>query len=190
MQDSFDIFFDLTSELTKEDIVFSVKIPDKFVPYKWRGFCYDLSALFRYNHPSTVNTASWNLTVRDDYTTRDPMIAMLPYGAMRVRVDKPTEVYNISGSRQNIIATSFGEIILNTKDSTLVIAKYRLEDPLYPSTFEIQNENQFDFVIEESNTIGDSIKFNLSTSRYTSSNGKVGWTPVYFIIKFRFFLIN
>ena len=190
MQDSFDIFFDLTTELTKDNVNFIVKIPNKFVPYKWRGFCYDLSALFRYNHSSSVSTASWNTTVRNDYATRDPMIAMLPYGAMRLRVDKATEVYDINGSRQNVVATSFGEFILNTKDQSLVIAKYRLEDPLYPSTFEIQNEEQFEFNIEQTNRFGDVIQFNKTTSRYTSENGKVGWTPIYFIIKFRFFLIN
>ena len=187
MRNYFDIICDVTTNLSTSIIV---NIPNSMSSYKWEGYCTECTALFRYTHNSgaQLNDASYTGIKTNSLTTRDPMIAMMPFSAFRIRVDKPTNCYNKFGGSENIIATAYGEAIINSQDRSQSQAKYQIKDNVSPILFLLDKSPSFKFEIDETPYTNTNISLNPINVFFMSTNKLTEWDPVYFIIKFRLIL--
>lgn len=190
MKNYFDIFCDLTTQLKSADTELDITIPYTYTMYNWEGFCTECTALFRYTHNSgsQLTAASYDTIKTTSLTSRDPMIAMIPFSALRIRVDKPTNVYNKFGLSENILVTSYGEAMINTLDRSQCQAKYSIKDNVNPILMKLNKQTGFKIQIDTTPYLNSVLKYNTQNGFFKSTNNLTEWDPVYFIIKFRFVL--
>lgn len=185
---SFDILVDIKSDsLTNLTNNWRIRIPEKYHGVKLKAFVIEMESEFLFD----VNVLGPTLTTVFTTVPGLPIARDIrrPYNDLRLRLtDIKSDCYTFTGVPTGVVAISYGsngELI----NPYMFIATYSLPDALYPIVFEVNN-NEFNFQIETSNTQGDFLARAAGPSLFYDDQKNNLWNCKYFIIKFRFMVLE
>lgn len=188
---TFDIIIDVKAEgINNTNNLWRVKIPEKYHGNKLQGFVFEMESQFVYEVPYTGPSGPTLITLWPGMLTNPyASDSRRPYNDLRLRLqDIKNDCYNFNARPIGIIATSYG-ITQPVSSDYYLIAEYSLPDALYPIVFEVNN-NEFSFQIETSNTEGDFLMRPSGPNIFMNDQKTVPWNCKYFVIKFRFIVVD
>jgi hypothetical protein len=185
---SFDILLDIKSDSpTNLTNNWRVRIPEKYHGQKLKAFVIEMESEFVFD----VNVLGPTLTTVFTTVPGLPIARDVrrPYNDLRLRLtDIKSDCFTFTGIPTGVVAISYGlngEII----NPYMYIATYSLPDALYPIVFEVNN-NEFNFQIETSNVQGDFLARPAGASLFYDDQKNNLWNCKYFVIKFRFIVLD
>ena len=178
---TFDIIIDVKAEgINNTNNLWRVKIPEKYHGNKLQGFVFEMESQFVYEVPYTGPSGPTLITLWPGMLTNPyASDSRRPYNDLRLRLqDIKNDCYNFNARPIGPVSSDY-----------YLIAEYSLPDALYPIVFEVNN-NEFSFQIETSNTEGDFLMRPSGPNIFMNDQKTVPWNCKYFVIKFRFIVVD